>query len=97
MRREGPILILESELTLEHASRLLTEGSEEIANGARVLDFAHAGKVDSSALSLMLAWRRRARAAGQSLEFRNVPDSLMSLANLYGVSELIRNLDETAP
>lgn len=96
MRREGQVLILESELTLEHALRLLTQGSDEIANGAQVVDFAHAGKVDSSALSLMLAWRRRARAAGQSLEFRNVPDSLMSLANLYGVGELIRSQDETA-
>jgi len=91
MRREGQTLLLENDLTLEHASRLLTQGSDEIANGARVVDFAHAGKVDSSALSLMLAWRRRALAAGRTIEFRNVPDSLISLANLYGVGELIRN------
>ena len=97
MRREGDVLILESELTLEHAARLLAQGSDEIANGARVVDFAHVGKVDSSALSLMLAWRRRAQAARRSLAFRNVPASLTSLANLYGVSELIRSQDATAP
>jgi phospholipid transport system transporter-binding protein len=91
MRREGPVLLLEGDLTLEHATRLLTQGSDEIANGVQVVDFARAGKVDSSALSLMLAWRRRARAAGRTIEFRNVPDSLMSLANLYGVAEFIRN------
>ncbi len=90
MRREGQVLLLDDDLTLEHASRLLTQGSEEIANGVRVVDFAPAGKVDSSALSLMLAWRRRARAGGIALEYRNVPDSLMSLANLYGVAEFIR-------
>ncbi len=90
MRREGQVLLLENDLTLGHASHLLTQGRDEIANGARVVDFTHAGKVDSSALSLMLAWRRHALAAGRTLEFRNVPDSLMSLAKLYGVSELIR-------
>lgn len=96
MRKEGQILLLEDDLTLEHAARLLRQGSEEIANGVRVVDFAQAGKVDSSALSLMLAWRRRARAGGFTLEYRNLPDSLMSLAKLYGVDELIRSQDETA-
>lgn len=90
MRREGELLLLEGELTLDHASRLLKQGSDEIANGVRVVDLTHAGKVDSSALSLMLAWRRRARAAGFTLEYRNVPESLLSLAKLYGVGELIR-------
>jgi phospholipid transport system transporter-binding protein len=82
---------MENDLTLEHAARLLRQGSDEIAKGAEVVDFAQAGKVDSSALSLMLAWRRRAQAAGRTLEFRNIPDSLMSLAKLYGVVEFIRN------
>lgn len=91
MRREGQILLLDGDLTLEHAARLLTQGSAEIANGARVVDFSHVGKVDSSALSLMLAWRRRAMAAGSGIELRNIPDSLMSLARLYGVAEFIRD------
>ncbi len=90
MRREGPILWLEEDLTLEQASRLFTWGCGEVANGARVVDLSRVGKVDSSALSLMLAWRRRARAAGQDLQFRHVPDSLLSLAKLYGVDEFIR-------
>lgn len=91
MRRRDQTLLLEGDLTLQHATRLLKLGSDEIAKGVRVIDFARAGKVDSSALSLMLAWRRRAIAAGQRLEFRNIPDSLMSLANLYGVTEFIRD------
>ncbi len=90
MRRDGQVLILEDDLTLEHARRLLGMGSEAIAQGVTEIDFARAGKVDSSALSLMLAWRRRAQAAGTRLGFRNVPDSLMSLAKLYGVDTLLR-------
>lgn len=90
MRRDGRVLILEDELTLEHARRLLGMGSEALAQGVTDIDFAHVGKVDSSALSLMLAWRRRAQATGTQLKFRNVPDSLMSLAKLYGVDTLLR-------
>lgn len=90
MRRDGQVLILEDDLTLEHARQLLSLGSEAIAQGVTEIDFAGAGKVDSSALSLMLAWRRRAQASGRRLEFRNVPASLMSLARLYGVDALLR-------
>lgn len=91
MQREGQTLFLEEDLTLEHAARLLKLGSDEIATGVSVIDFARAGRIDSSALSLMLAWRRRALAAGRRLEYRNIPPGLMSLANLYGVTEFIRD------
>ncbi|MFN3594811.1 MAG: lipid asymmetry maintenance protein MlaB [Thiobacillaceae bacterium] len=90
MRCDGQVLILEDDLTLEHARRLLGLGAEAITQGVTEVDFAGAGKVDSSALSLMLAWRRRAHAVGRRLEFRNVPDSLRSLARLYGVDALLR-------
>ncbi len=81
---------MEEALTLERAHQLLSLGAEAIAQGVTEVDFARVGKVDSSALSLMLAWRRRAQAAGRRLEFRNVPDSLISLARLYGVDTLLR-------
>lgn len=81
---------MEEALTLERAHQLLGLGAEAIAQGVTEVDFARVGKVDSSALSLMLAWRRRAQAAGRRLEFRNVPDSLISLARLYGVDTLLR-------
>lgn len=89
MRRNGQILILEEDLTLEHARRLLSIGCEALTQGVNEIDFAHVGKVDSSALSLMLAWLRRAQATGTQLKFRNIPDSLMSLAKLYGVDTLL--------
>ncbi len=41
--------------------------------------------MDSSALSLLLSLRRS--SAGQSLEFRHIPESLLSLARLYGVAD----------
>lgn len=54
------------------------------------IDFAGITTVDSSAVALLLEWRRQARARGKALEFVNLPPTLLALAELYGVSELIR-------
>jgi ABC-type transporter Mla MlaB component len=43
--------------------------------------------MDSSALSLLLSLRRR--AAGKPIEFHNLPESLTSLATLYGIADQI--------
>lgn len=54
-----------------------------------VVDFAALGKVDSSAVSLMLVWIREAQQKGVKMRFVYVPDNLQSLAELYGVADLI--------
>lgn len=59
------------------------------ASGEMVVDFAKLEKVDSSAVSLMLAWLREAQRNQVNLRFIHVPDNLMSLAKLYGVAELL--------
>ncbi|MCS6787294.1 MAG: STAS domain-containing protein [Thiobacillaceae bacterium] len=89
MRREADTVYLDGELTLANARRLLDEGAAAIAEGAARFDLAGVTKVDSAALSLMLAWRRRALAAGRDLTFSSPPESIKSLARLYGVDELL--------
>ena len=54
------------------------------------IDFAHVTTVDSSAVALLLDWRRQAKARGKTLDFVNLPATLLALARLYGVSELIQ-------
>jgi phospholipid transport system transporter-binding protein len=46
--------------------------------------------VDSSAVALLLEWRRQAVRLGKKLEFVNLPANLLALATLYGVEELIQ-------
>ena len=79
----------EGALTLAEATRSLAEGRQALAQGATVFDLARVSQVDSSALSLMLSWQREAKAAALSIDFRNIPDSLHSLARLYGLADLI--------
>jgi len=54
-----------------------------------VVDLGHVEAVDSSAVSLMLAWLRAAQRDNMNLSFVNVPENLLSLADLYGVSEAL--------
>ncbi len=91
MRVEDAVAYPEGDLTLATATRLLREGEAALEQGCTAFDFSGVGEVDSAALSLMLSWRRRARGMGRALAFRNLPDSLGSLAQLYGVGELLQD------
>ena len=53
------------------------------------IDFSGINAVDSSAVALLLEWRREAQRLGKVLEFANLPQNLLALASLYGVVELI--------
>ncbi|OYY92588.1 MAG: hypothetical protein B7Y41_15405 [Hydrogenophilales bacterium 28-61-23] len=77
--------MLAGDLVLDNATRLLAEGEAAIGAGSTIFDLTGVGRMDSSALSLLLALRRRAN--GKSLQFRNMPDSLTSLARLYGIDD----------
>ena len=59
-----------------------------IASNTKI-DFALVSDIDTTALSLILEWKRRAQSENQTLSFINLPANLSSLAALYGVSELI--------
>jgi phospholipid transport system transporter-binding protein len=53
------------------------------------IDFAGVDAVDSSAVALLLEWRRQAQRLNKLLEFVNLPENLVALARLYGVEDLI--------
>lgn len=60
----------------------------ELAENA-VIDFSNVTDVDTSAVSLMLEWHRRAIEENKQLTFVNLPAGLSSLTVLYGVTDLI--------
>ncbi len=79
---QGPV-------TLEHAVSLLAQGNGLFTGQQVVVDLAAVTEVDSSALSLLLEWRREAGRNGRSIRYLNLPANLKSLAELYGVTELL--------
>lgn len=89
MRTQDGIGYLEGPITLKEALSVRQEGETMIANGCAIVDLSGISRVDSSALSVLLAWRRFASNSGTTVDFRNIPDSLQSLIELYGVNALV--------
>ena len=81
---------LSGDIGFDDAARLLAEG--DAAFGAlkeAELDLAGVARVDSAGLALLLEWSLAARAAGQSLRYRNIPSAIASLAGISDVAELL--------
>ncbi len=79
---QGPV-------TANNVVSLLGQGAEQFTGPSVTVDLAGVTEVDSSALSLLLEWRREAVRNGREIRYRNLPASLKSLAELYGVTELL--------
>lgn len=75
-------LTIETTAALFGSGLVLKDGCTEME-----VDLARVEAVDSTAVSLMLSWLRAAQARNIKLRFVNVPENLVSLANLYGVAE----------
>ncbi len=89
IRQEGDRLYISGAVTLGTAKELLEAAAKHLDGSRKVIDFSEAEEIDSSAVSLMLEWSRKARAAGGEVCFANLGDAISSLTDLYGVEDLI--------
>ena len=76
-------------LTAYNAETALHAGLRAIASGQTEIDLAQLTAVDSAAVATLLAWKRAAAERGTVLNFSHMPPNLRSLAELYGVSDLL--------
>ncbi|MFT4171354.1 MAG: STAS domain-containing protein [Rhodocyclaceae bacterium] len=76
-------------MTVDTAAALLQHGEPLVAAADRVLDLSGVATVDSSALAVVLAFMRTARAAGHQFRLANTPATFNSLASLYDVSDML--------
>lgn len=90
----GEVLKLEGALSFETLPSVLAESAQFTARtdlpDRLVIDFSGITDIDSSAVALLLEWRREALARKKTLEFVNLPPNLLALAQLYGVADLIQ-------
>ena len=70
-------------------SSVLTASKSLILNAETTIDFAQVTDIDSSTISLILEWKRRAQKEHQTIKLANLSDNLKSLTQLYGVEEFI--------
>jgi len=89
IRRQDGRMMVSGPVTLGNVAGLLEEGRRHLAEGVRSVDFGEVTEMDSAALALCLAWLRDAKAAGGAISFSNLPESLLTIARLYGVHSLL--------
>jgi phospholipid transport system transporter-binding protein len=88
IRREGERLVVSGPVTVANVGALLEEARAHVAS-VRSVDLGEVTDLDSSLLAVLLAWMREARARGATLTFLRLPRELGTLAQLYGVAELL--------
>lgn len=76
-------------VTLANVNAVLDEGNGVFKAASVTVDLAGVTEVDSTAVSVLLEWRRAALRDKRAIAYVNLPDNLKSLIKLYGVSELL--------
>lgn len=82
-------LVLDGALTLATVNRHLADGRARLAKGPLCVDLSQVTDADSASLALLFDWLRTAKQHGHALSMRGLPAGMLSLAQLYGVSELL--------
>lgn len=89
----GEVLQIEGALNFVSMPRILDEtalyAAQETLPSCLAIDFTHVTDIDSSAVALLLHWRREATRLGKQLRYVHLPQNLAALAQLYGVDDMI--------
>lgn len=86
------MLVLPPELTHRQASaclRMLVQGLPSQTGPAVQVDASSLERFDSSALAVLLEFRRASVAIGKGFEIRGLSPRLVDLAELYGIAGLL--------
>ncbi|OGV76904.1 MAG: hypothetical protein A3I83_07220 [Methylotenera sp. RIFCSPLOWO2_02_FULL_45_14] len=78
------------DILMDNANAVLQESNALAMADDIHIDFSAISNVDTAALSLMMEWQRRAISSGnKKIHFTHLPEGLVSLAALYGVTDFI--------
>lgn len=86
IRCEQGLCRIEGPLTVDSVAEVLRALRPHLAQGVTRLDFSGVGQADSAALALIFSAQR---AAGGTLAVSGLPASFVTLAELYGVADLL--------
>jgi phospholipid transport system transporter-binding protein len=89
IKREGSRLLVSGRLTMETIGASFAEAMLPLEGKEWTVDLAGVEVADSAAVSLLLGWLRNAQQHEARLNLVNVPESMRSLAGLYGVADAL--------
>lgn len=89
IEREAQRLFVKVPMVMANARSLLEAGRAAMQPGEQIFDLGRITGADSSAIAVMLGWLRLANRSRSTVRFAHIPPGVRSLAELYGVSELL--------
>lgn len=89
MRDCGDRIEVAGAMTVAAAAGLLAEGTAILARADALFDLSAVTEVDSSGLAVLFGWQRAAKRSNKQIRIANPPHNLRSLADVYGVGELL--------
>lgn len=91
----GEVLQIEGALNYLSMPRILEEtalyAAQENLPNCLAIDLVNVTDIDSSAVALLLHWRRESARLGKALRYVHMPQNLATLAELYGVEDMIHS------
>jgi phospholipid transport system transporter-binding protein len=82
-------VIVRGAVTIDSVVMLTETGIALFDDQPVTIDLDQVTEVDSSIVSMLLEWLRATQKNNQALQVINMPGSLKSLIQLYGITELI--------
>jgi phospholipid transport system transporter-binding protein len=76
-------------ITIHNVATVVEQGVALFDRGGEIIDLSQVQDVDSSAVSMLLEWRRAALREKREITFVNMPEKLKTLVRLYNLFELI--------
>lgn len=89
IQQTGDRWSVRGDVIIGSVNALLEASQQFVLKIGTIVDFKDVGNVDTSAIGLILEWKRRAKRENCTLELVNMPENLKSLAALYGVSDIV--------
>jgi phospholipid transport system transporter-binding protein len=86
---DGDRMCVVGPMVVTSVTALQAEGESALSAGAKIVDLSGVTDADSAAVALLLAWVRSAQDRLQEISIVASPESIRSLAALYGVAELL--------
>lgn len=85
----GGRFIVDGDLTFQTINQKTTYGFAFLKSAKQItMDLGGVGNADSAGLALMLEWIKQARHKKVQLHFKNIPEQLINIAKLSGLSSL---------
>lgn len=87
INQENGRWVVTGPMTMAQVNALLSESN--VLPPPKEIDLSEVSDVDTTAVSLIFEWMRQAQDRKSRIVITNLPDNLVSLAELYGVTDLL--------